>query len=423
MKATGKIISVLFALLLFFTGCTSGELDDSSGSGPPSSSSGESTPDALPEAKKLTGGKLVEPIVIPGLTDGDGKDVTVIPFPVYDNKIIVNLDEQCKNEDGEYLDAGNYVRYSYNLDTQKTTYMGRIDYVHYGPNDLVVMKDQYLYQAVHAAGSLVFCGFSLNGEKEKIIEPGGEETANSSLWHLSKLNDEEIIIYGWDFLPNEDDVTEYYIKKYNVSTGAYDELIRTSCDRKAEQGKDILDVECVDGLIFAYTTFPDQQIEVYDGNGNYVKSYSAETINRAIRKLSPAGDDSLWKLDVYGDYFVVRANSSKTFIFRLSSGEALENVAVIEDYVPTRYLKNQKGEPEYLMLTGSEGFQIFDFKTETVRSFTFDLDEQCKYLEEVSADEEGNVMFCLSSSKDHGEDAVMKRFYFSADELREQLAD
>ncbi len=422
MRATGKIISVLFALLLFFTGCTSGELDDFSGSGLPSSSSEESTPDALPDAKKLTGGKLVEPIVIPDFTNNNEGFLTVEPFPVYNNTVLFHIGEDNVNEDGEYLETGNETYYSYDFNTGQVKCIGRIDNFKMGTGDQIVMRDQYLYQAVNADGGMLFCGFSLNGEDPKIIEHNQDEAVFTPFWFLSKLNDSEIVIKGFDVLSStEDEIAEYYIKKYNIDTGAYDELVRTSYNRTAEQGKLISSVDCNNGQIFTYISFPDCQIEIYDGNGSYIKSYDAKAINETIESLPY--EDSFWRMKVYGDYFVIRTLSSNTFILKLNDDDALEKVAEWEQYYSNICMSSQKGEPEYLILTRSEGFQIFDFKTETVRSFTFDLDEQCKYLEEVSADEEGNVMFCLSSSKDHGEDAVMKRFYFSADELREQLAD
>ena len=49
------------------------------------------------------------------------------------------------------------------------------------------------------------------------------------------------------------------------------------------------------------------------------------------------------------------------------------------------------------------------------------MDETCRYLENLVVDDEGNMIVLLSSSKTYDDNATMKYFYFSAEEIKQQL--
>ena len=136
MKKTVKILASLLAFMLLLTGCASNAAESDPKSQPSDSSdSSESTPI---EVKKLTGGTELE--LKPELEIG--------LIGLYNNKLLLCKSVQDMDSDGEPLDTGSYIYYTYDISTGEKTDVGKMAYVSSSAGDYVMMGDQRVYNAL-----------------------------------------------------------------------------------------------------------------------------------------------------------------------------------------------------------------------------------------------------------------------------------
>ena len=417
MKKTVKILASLFAFMLLLTGCASNAAKSDS-KDQPSDSVSDSTENTPIEVKKLIGGTELElkPELEVGLTG------------LYNNKLLLCKSVQDMDSDGEPLDTGSDIYYTYDISTGEKTDVGKMAYVSSSVGDHVMMGDQQVYSALTGGNPMgqIFFSLGLEGGKEKIIEYDQNNT--TPFCFLSQLNDDEIVLRGIQVLPTEDRIFEYQVRKYNVHTGVFTELIKTEYNRTKDSGKVVASVSCYDNKIYMYMSNSESKkeakkyIEVYDSNGNYIESYNAEIIDKVMKERPY--EDSFWRMYIYKNYFVIETASMNTYIFKLDNNHRLNKIADMELSNFAGCIRKENRELEYMLFGMAErkGFRVFDFETETLRQFEIALDEKCKYLSSGVHDDKGNFVFELSSSDHYDENAVLKYCYLSAEEIKKQLA-
>ena len=390
MKKTVKILASLLAFMLLLTGCASNAAESDPKSQPSDSSdSSESTPI---EVKKLTGGTALE--LKPELKVG--------LIGLYNNKLLLCKSVQDMDSDGEPLDTGSDIYYTYDISTGEKNDVGKMAYVSSSVGDHVMMGDQQVYNALTGGNPMgqIFFSLGLEGGKEKIIEK--DESNTFPFCFLSQLNDDEIVLRGTQVLPTEDRIFEYQVRKYNVRTGVFTELIKTEYNRTKDSGKAISIVSCYDNKIYAYALdFKGKgeyksYIELYNANGKLLEACDAKLIKEETSK----NEDSVWEIGVYGNCYVAGTLNDNSYIF-VKEGNEFRKVAEAPGYTFTTIsMKDGNKIPEYVLLTSWPNKEIR----------LFDVKEQKLYA------------FELSSSDHYDENAVLKYYYLSAEEIKKQLA-
>ena len=411
MKKTVKILASLLAFMLLLTGCASNAAESDPKSQP--SDSSESTPI---EVKKLTGGTELE--LKP--------ELKVRLIGLYNNKLLLCKSVQDTDEDGEYLDTGSDIYYTYDISTGEKTDVGKMAYVSSSAGDYVMMGDQRVYNALTGGNPMgqIFFSLGLEGGKEKIIEK--DESNTFPLCFLSPLNDDEIIINNYCVLQAENDICEYRVRKYNVRTGVFTELIKTEYNRTKGRGKAVSIVSCYNNKIHVYALdFKGKgeyksYIEIYNTNGELLEACDAELIEKETSK----NEDSVWEIGVYGNCYVAGTLNGNSYIF-VKEGNEFRKVAEAPGYTfMTTSMKGSNKIPEYVLLTSwpNKEIRLFDVKEQKLYAFELSLDNECKYYNAWVIDDKGNFVFELSSSDHYDENAVLKYYYLSAEEIKKQLA-
>ena len=411
MKKTVKILASLLAFMLLLTGCASNAAESDPKSQP--SDSSESTPI---EVKKLTGGTELE--LKP--------ELKVRLIGLYNNKLLLCKSVQDTDEDGEYLDTGSDIYYTYDISTGEKTDVGKMAYVSSSVGDHVMMGDQQVYSALTGGNPMgqIFFSLGLEGGKEKIIEK--DESNTFPLCFLSPLNDDEIIINNYCVLQAENDICEYRVRKYNVRTGVFTELIKTEYNRTKGRGKAVSIVSCYNNKIHVYALdFKGKgeyksYIEIYNTNGELLEACDAELIEKETSK----NEDSVWEIGVYGNCYVAGTLNGNSYIF-VKEGNEFRKVAEAPGYTfMTTSMKGSNKIPEYVLLTSwpNKEIRLFDVKEQKLYAFELSLDNECKYYNAWVIDDKGNFVFELSSSDHYDENAVLKYCYLSAEEIKKQLA-
>ena len=405
-KLIGAVILSAFMLL---SACT-----PSSAEPPPSpsvssdlapASAGSDLPDA--PSKKLTGGSLIDLKI---------KNYSKWLIGFYKNQLLFASSVTNTSPDGEYLETGDESYYSFDLQTKQMKKFGEILHWKSGSGDFLIMDDRYLYAAALAGDPQLcqFYGFSLDGGPKKIIDKSN--AIHVPFQFLSQYNNDVMVLHIFDASPGEEEICDYYLKKYNIRTGAYETIVSCTYNLTAQEGKSISTVFCNNDKIYAISG---QNIEEYDIDGNLLTSYSAKpAFVRAARN-----SDGLWRMYIYDDYFIFSTLNGNALIFRQKNGE-LEGIKTLELFQPQVSISNPHKTPDYIFLASTDNadkLKIFDIKNETIHTFEFALDETCRYLVKLVVDDEGNIVVLLSSSKLYDDNATMKYFYLSAEEIKQQL--
>lgn len=401
-----KLIGALaLSAFILLSACTPSSTEPSSvGSNPSSSSASSNIPD--PPPKKLTGGSLI---------DIKMENYAMWPLGLYKNLLIFGSSKPHTSPDGEYLDTEDDFFHSFDLQTKQMKKFGEILHWKSGSGDFLVMDDRYLYSADLAGDPQLFqfCGFSLDGAPQKIIDKS--TAVYVPFQFFAQYNSDVMILRSFDASPGDEEICDYYLKKYNIHTGAFETIVSYTYNLTAQEGKSISSVFCNNDKIYAISS---QNIEEYDIDGNILKSYSAKP---AFVKAARSSD-GIWRMSVYDGYFIFSTTNGNTLIFKQKNG-GLEEVTTVDQFIPELSISNPHKTPDYIFLTASydNKLKIFDIKSETIHTFEFKMDEACKYLEKLVVDDEGNMIVLLSSSKTYDDNATMKYFYFSAEEIKEQI--
>jgi len=365
--------------------------------------------------------------ILTGCTAGEstGRSVEIPPetrlYGMHDGKII--LAGYPESVDG--ITRSNIEYYTLPLEGGEPFLFGELkNWLTQGSKNLI-MSDGRMYVAACAGEEAAhqLWAFPLDGSAPELIEE--EKGDRLSLRSLARLNEDEFVVHGWEWLNEEGtDRARSVVKKYNVTTGEYKVLLDEEIDRAIPQGKELCQVACDDNKIYVYSravkenSSSDPMLEVYDSDGNLLEEHRFEPVIRET--------DGFYEMWVYGDYFVFNEGDVSS-IFKLTDGtfEKIESYdgfgvyyhSIGAEITPVEqiFLKDH-----YLDVPGSDEplseMKSFTFEDEKTTSINIEIDPERPNVEDFVVSEKGELVLVMSDGLYYDYGANRMLYYFTADE-------